>query len=187
MCLAAPAFCNSSLWMITPAQSNIDGLAWTKSTAIYIHVNTQTTSHLISSNSTDSDLYIRSWSISENTLPLSCCILASHLLLLLHPNSWHFLPPVYPPPALLILRPTNHPLIALLCHPTKCEGLHQSFARDVVCHHHHHHRGYKPILYLRVRIFDINFSTLIVSSLIVSHLSVQCQTSVCALWHNSLF
>ena len=85
------------------------------------------------------------------------------------------------PPALLILRPTNHPLIALLCHPTKCEGLHQSFTRDVVCHHHQHHRGCKPILYLKVRIFDINFSTLIVSSLIVSHLSVQCQTSVCAL------
>ena len=84
-------------------------------------------------------------------------------------------------PRLLILRPTNHPLIALLCHPTKCEGLHQSFTRDVVCHHHQHHRGCKPILYLRVRIFDINFSTLIVSSLIVSHLSVQCQTSVCAL------
>ena len=146
MCLAAPASCNSCLRMIFPAQSNIDRLAWTKSTSIYIHVNTQTTSHLISSKSTDSDLYIRSWSISANTLPLSCCILVSHLLLLLHPNSWHFLPPVYPPPALLILRPTNHPLIALLCHPTKCEGLHQSFTRDVVCHHHQHHRGCKPIL-----------------------------------------
>ena len=188
MCLAAPASCNSSLRMITPAQSNIDGLAWTKSTCIYIHVNIQTTSHFISSNSTDSDLYTRSWSISANMLPLSCCILASHLLVPLHLNSRHFPPPMYPPRlALLILRPTNHPLIALLCHPTKCEGLHQSFTRDVVCHHHQHHRGCKPILYLKVRIFDINFSTLIVSSLIVSHLSVQCQTSVCALWHNSLF